>query len=343
MTFCQANQIDASNWAISIDTGNDNEQAQVPKKPAVAIHYVVDNSSSMGSMTHHVRDIFSEMVDTVATAPCSMTVFHKSAQILSSDITTAQQMRDLTLPPQGMTNIPAGIEKALRVIFGQEIKSRKRTKINGENGRIHHVMILLSDGEHNEGPTPREAFPKLSNVLPEDSLLSVVVVGYSHHSNTSMGMLLKKSIETITFETDSVQTIYFAKSRSVLQSALANLQSGLNCALKGSTHEIESKNKTLVDNFQYGAQTKVRVHVAPEVTRFFLLHCSKAPPETLIVDGQEVTVTISKEEGDISILHLSQLIQTLIDKTKIQIVAAKHRMKVAKECAPKLTALLSRL
>eukprot|EP00980_Cylindrotheca_fusiformis_P015366 scaffold4309_cov116-Cylindrotheca_fusiformis.AAC.1 len=94
-------------WAITVDI--ETEQASVKQeKDPIAIHYVIDNSGSMGSMTKEVRDIFSEMVDTVATAPCSLTVFHTTAEILSSNITSAEQMKCLKLPPQGMTNIPAG-------------------------------------------------------------------------------------------------------------------------------------------------------------------------------------------------------------------------------------------
>lgn len=70
--------------------------------------------------------------------------------------------------------------------------------------RTHHILILLSGGEHNQGPPHNHVFPKLREMLVEDVKFSVVVVGYFRYSITSMGMLLKKSIETVTFDSMSV-------------------------------------------------------------------------------------------------------------------------------------------
>ena len=106
-----ASQIDSETWAPNAA----HRIAQARGVRARRYYYVVDNSGSMGTMTKQVQDIFSEMVDTVATAPCSMTVFQENAEILSSSITSGKQIRALVLPRQGMTNIPAGIQKALRV------------------------------------------------------------------------------------------------------------------------------------------------------------------------------------------------------------------------------------
>jgi hypothetical protein len=83
-----------------------------------------------------------------------MTVFHHSAEILSSHITTGIQMRNLALPGQGSTNTPAGVEKAVRVIHGQEMKSKAKGKLV----KTHHILILLSDGEHNHGEDPGRVF-----------------------------------------------------------------------------------------------------------------------------------------------------------------------------------------
>lgn len=65
-----------NDWAITVDVGA--EQPTEQEKDPISIHYVIDNSGSMGSMTKQVQDIFSEMVDSVATAPCSLTVFHST-------------------------------------------------------------------------------------------------------------------------------------------------------------------------------------------------------------------------------------------------------------------------
>lgn len=78
MTQLSAYRI-GSDWAMSIDLGPNSEDRTVEdkkKSDPIAIHFVVDNSGSMGSNTKLVQEIFSEMVDSVATSPCSLTVFH---------------------------------------------------------------------------------------------------------------------------------------------------------------------------------------------------------------------------------------------------------------------------
>ena len=65
-------------WVLAVDPEVcilDEEEAFQEEKAPIAIHFVVDNSGSMGSMTREVMYIFADMVDSVATAPCSMTVF----------------------------------------------------------------------------------------------------------------------------------------------------------------------------------------------------------------------------------------------------------------------------
>eukprot|EP00980_Cylindrotheca_fusiformis_P026997 scaffold18356_cov103-Cylindrotheca_fusiformis.AAC.1 len=66
-------------WAITVDIGTEQASVEQEKDP-IALHYVIDNSGSMGRMTTTVRDIFSNMIDTVATAPCSLTVFHTTGK-----------------------------------------------------------------------------------------------------------------------------------------------------------------------------------------------------------------------------------------------------------------------
>lgn len=331
MTSCAANKIDSGNWSISIQCAPtpDNDQ-----KNRVALHYVVDNSASMGRTTKEVQDIFSAMVDTVATAPCSMTIFHQDAEILSSKISTSKEMRDLHLPSQGSTNIPAGIEKALRVIYGQEMKAKAESQL----GRTHHVLILLSDGAHNHGESPQQTFPKFRELLTEDVILSVVVVGYSRQSDTSMGMLLKKNIETVSFDAGTVKTVYFATSKTALRSTLVDLEDSLNSALKGSIHDIEAPNATLIENFHTGSTAVVKVHLPPGSSTTSLLCCANEPPNVLSVDGMDVPLSV---KGEITSDELSRLIQNLINKTKVQIVAARQGTAIAKECAQKISCLVN--
>jgi len=346
--------IDDKCWGLSVCLQKSWEDLEQQSKTPVALHYVLDNSLSMGPMTIQVRDIFSVMVDSVATKPCSLTVFKGNAEVLSSDISTGKQMRDLELPSQGNTNISAGIEKALRVIYGQEMafeaRNKKKELRNNDAEQVmtktHHILILLSDGEHNSGPQPTNVFPTLRKTLPEDVNLSVIAIGYSQHSNTSMGMLLKKSIETVAFDTETVQTIYFAKSKTALHGALANLGAGLNSALQGSFHDVETLDKQAIflDNLNSSPVSKLRIHMASTGTALFsFLCCADEAPKTLLIDNEEVSINAVEEEFSADLL--ARLIQNLIDKTKIQIVAAKNGVatRMAKKCAERLEDLVQLL
>ena len=223
-------------------------------------------------------------------------------QILSHNITTAKEMQRLGLPRQGTTNIPSGVEKALRVIFGREMHHLKCRKANSR--RTHHILILLSDGQHNSGPTPEQVFPTLGDSLLEGTKLSVIVVGFSQQSSTSMGMLLKKSVETVAFDADMVQTIYFASTRAALKTSLARLKSGLDQALAGSFHDVKTDSPLVIQDFASEPVDNVRIHVKPGSSSITLL-CS-ACPKVIYLDEQELSVT---EEEDASFESLSSLIQ----------------------------------
>ncbi|CAJ1963528.1 unnamed protein product [Cylindrotheca closterium] len=314
-------------WVLAVDPEaciNNEDEASITEeeKPPVAIHFVVDNSGSMGSMTREVMYIFADMVDSVATAPCSMTVFAGNAQTLNANITSAKQMRELQLPAQGMTNIPAGVENAINIIT---LKERQRMADGATIPRTHHVLILLSDGHHNTGAAPDKVFPTFKTKIPDDAMLSTIVVGLSEQSSTSMGMLLKKSIETVSFQTESVQTIYFAKTNSALRTILGNLEAGLNSAVQGTFHEITTPFPAIIQDFASKPKETIRVHANSDTTCIPLLCCFADVPKSIRVNGQEISVA-AKEEIPFDLL--TTMIQGLIDKTKVKIVAAKDRKEV---------------
>ncbi|KAL3942845.1 MAG: hypothetical protein SGBAC_003044 [Bacillariaceae sp.] len=310
-------------WVLAVDPSACNEantSAAEGEKAPIAIHFVVDNSGSMGSMTYKVMCLFADMVDSVATAPCSMTVFAGGAQTLAANITSAKQMRELQLPSQGMTNIPAGVENAIKIISKKETK-----RMEAGAPRTHHVLILLSDGHHNTGATPDQMFPTFKSKIAEDTMLSTIVVGLSENSSTSMGMLLKKSIETVSFQTDIVQTIYFAKTNSALRTILGKLEAGLNSAVKGTFHEITTPVEAILQDFASKPKETVRVHANDDTTCIPLLCRFTKVPKSIRVNGQEIPVT-EKEETPFELL--TTMIQELIDKTKVKIVAASNRKEV---------------
>ena len=148
-----------------------------------SLHFVVDNSISMGGATREVQNVFSTLVDSAAARPCSFTLFSNSAQVLSDRIETTKQMLDLQLPPQGCTNIPAGVKKAVEIIAKVEQDEVSKGLLRN---KTHHVLILLSDGHHNSGLGPSSEFPKIGMEIKQrfpDVQLSIVVVGVTKNSS----------------------------------------------------------------------------------------------------------------------------------------------------------------
>eukprot|EP00980_Cylindrotheca_fusiformis_P025215 scaffold13285_cov91-Cylindrotheca_fusiformis.AAC.1 len=158
-----------------------------------------------------------------------------------------------------------------------------------------------------------------------------------------MGMLLKKSIETITFDAEVVQTIYYAPNQAALMRTLASLEEGLNNAVKGTCHEIRTDSEAIIQDFVTKPKEIIRVHLKPGSNCITFLCSSddlpkKDLPKKIQVDGHEVVVT---EEKEVSFESLSALIQELIDRTKVKIVAAQNRTKVIEKSVNRLDGLYS--
>jgi len=194
-------------------------------------HFVLDNSGSMGQNTRRAQECFSELIS-LATLPCSLTAFKQTASLIGRDFSTPEAMRGAVLPPQGQTNITEGIETALDVIKQQHKEENERGSSSASS--THHVLVLLSDGAHNVGPHPNQQLPlfgaSLRGEMPE-LRLSVVVVGVTGSSDTSMGMLLKQSLETVPMEL--LEPIYFAPNAARMTEVLGELSAGL-ASLRGS-------------------------------------------------------------------------------------------------------------
>ena len=182
LATCRSVAIDEDTCALDIRLHSEHPAQQQPTP--TSMHFVLDNSGSMGSNTRNAQSCFARLVSS-ATEPSSLTVFSNEATHIGN-FTTASSMQAASLPRQGQTNITAGIQTALMEV-------RKQEAING--GTTHHVLILLSDGAHNVGPHPSTGLPQLGEALRNDLprlRLSVVVVGVTSSSDTSMGLLALK-------------------------------------------------------------------------------------------------------------------------------------------------------
>eukprot|EP00971_Amphidinium_carterae_P027030 532950-Amphidinium_carterae.1 len=236
----------------------------------------------MGRNTAKAQECFSELV-ALASLPCSLTVFKQTAELIGCDFRTPEAMRGAPLPAQGQTNITEGIEVALDVI-------RKQHSSDVENAQIaHHVLVLLSDGAHNAGTHPSLRLPglgaSLRSTMPE-LRLSVVVVGVTSSSDTSMGMLLKQTLETVPLEL--LEPIYFAASSSQMTEVLQELSAGL-AALRGSLVPV-TLSKSAAGAFvkQIGEDLSAEMHFIAGGHEYCFLVKSDVCPEVLCIDGDAV-------------------------------------------------------
>lgn len=276
-------------WAVSLSLSADHPARR--HRTPTRFHFVLDNSGSMGRSTGEARACFSELLH-LASGPCSLTVFDAEATVLGESFLSPAAMRAVPLPRQGQTNISAGVEAAVDVIA--------RCEREAGSGRTHHVLVLLSDGQHNRGPKPEGALPEIGAALRSAwpaLRLSVVVVGVTSNSSTSVGMLLKESLETAPLP--SLQPIYFAQNMRGMQDALAEMQDGL-ASLQGSLVRVSA-----VSSGSAASESKCRlvrtVGEAPPDTlslpasdgTFPLLCIGRGPPIALLVDGELVAMILT--------------------------------------------------
>eukprot|EP00668_Euglena_longa_P001619 GGOE01001912.1.p1 GENE.GGOE01001912.1~~GGOE01001912.1.p1 ORF type:complete len:1281 (-),score=336.11 GGOE01001912.1:239-3772(-) len=194
----------------------------------VAIHFCLDNSGSMGISSRACLDCFSELV-TLATEPCSLTVFSDTAETLSTSLRTPAEVSEMRLPSQGMTNITDGVQCMLKAV--QAAAQAKP--------QVHHILILLTDGDHNHGDTPGSALPRLASKfhaqLPH-AKVSFLVIGVTAQSRTDLGMLAKTTLETVPLP--NLRSIYFCVQAREMQDTLGELRAGLRSMMGGKVVRV---------------------------------------------------------------------------------------------------------
>lgn len=306
-------QLDASTWAVGLTLAA--EHPALLERPRTRFHFVLDNSASMGRQTEQARTCFSELV-AVANGPCSLTVFSGTAVTLGESFTSPASMRAAVLPQQGGTNISDGVAAAVRIVTRCE---------ESDNGRcrIHHVLVLLSDGHHNRGPLPREHLPELGRALRRAApsiQLSVVVVGVTSSSDTSIGMLLKQSLETVALP--SLEPIYFAATPHSMGEALAQMHQGL-AGIRGGLMRVSVVDSSdecgLVSAVGEAPAQHLRLH-AQESERA-LIFTGTAPPQALLVDGSFVRCTARESAADFDSELAAAALEELMEGVRLRRVA----------------------
>jgi len=307
-------QLDATTWALGLTLSP--ELPALTHRPPTRFHFVLDNSGSMGQNTERARQCFSQLVD-VANGDCSLTVFSHEAVTLGEAFASPAAMCAVRLPPQGRTNISDGVARAVEIITRCE-------QAEQTPGRTHHVLVLLSDGAHNSGPHPEQCLPAMGARLREAApslRLSVAVVGVTGSSNTSMGMLLKQSLETVAIP--SLEPIYFAPSPGDMATVLDQMHTGL-AALRGglvriAANSVSQSTSGLVAVVGEAPAPHLNV-IAKETEYAFMWTGSSAPPAVL-VDGAFVRC-LPPNEQDFDSELVSAALQDLMDVVRLRRVAS---------------------
>ena len=272
----------------------------------VAFHFCLDNSGSMGQNTSRARTCFSKLLD-LATEPSSLTVFANEASTLGDSLTTPAQMCALSLPRQGQTNISGGLETTVRTLLA-------RDKMHGS---VHNVVVLLSDGHHNVGPTVESTLPKLAQLVGEAGRaveLSVVVIGVSAASNTRLGMLAKAQLETVAI--DALKPIYFCSSAGEMEAVLAELSDALRTTIgAGSAVRLACDDARFVTDI--GAAPRHEADVFIERDAVLLLEGDM--PRTLTVDGVPVPVRVGEWDSERAV----HAVLALVDRARMHKVAGQ--------------------
>lgn len=219
-------------------------------------------------------------------------------------------MRGAVLPQQGRTNISDGVSVAVDVILGHEAIDCSST---------HHVLVLLSDGAHNEGPPPEEQLPILGAMLRQAAplvRLSVVVVGVTNSSNTAIGMLLKQSLETVALP--MMQPIYFADTPWRMGEVLKDMQIGL-ASLRGSLVRIALEGDGGFVQ-AVGKPPANEVNLMAE-SNHSLICVAETAPASLSVDGMVVACEQLHEGADFDVELASAALQPLLHAVRVKRVA----------------------
>lgn len=219
---------------------NSDEKKQESNANNVTMVYLLDNSGSMGGMTKDCARAFGQIYDLTKTSrvnmhPGTLVLFNEYAQIHTSDIKCASDMKTESFPCQGSTDIRAGMECALDAIIRQNRVG------------MHYILVYMSDGEHNHGnPLNRDILMRYRKQINALQIkLSIVVAGIIH-PDTGLGMMVKTQLETV--DMPYLDSVYYAKSSIELPNVLTAIQQGLIMSLDNySIVKLKLKGGTFIN------------------------------------------------------------------------------------------------
>ncbi|CAH6419193.1 2-5 RNA ligase superfamily [uncultured virus] len=277
-------------------------EQQTKPKPKIMNILVIDNSGSMEDATRESTRIIGEGMfnlpqDRIEMLPGTVIVFSEDAFILSSNVRSASDIRNLRFPRQGQTNITAGIEMALSCVLSNH------SMLKDDN--IHYIITFLSDGQHNFGPEISDnTISKMRARMNEIKIqLSIIVVGISSN-DTRLGMKIKTGLETVTM--NRLESVYYARSSSQMSSVLQQLNTGCVESLCGGVITNLSVTGGI---FMETMASELTSFIHNGATTFLVKQTGSQQPELTINDNPIEAVVVEPNPDDIR-----QVIELLLPK-----------------------------
>jgi len=276
-------------------------------KPKIMNVLVIDNSGSMGNMTrdatfsigHGMFNLPSDKIDMIAG---TIILFSEVANIISTNVCSANEIKQLQFPQQGQTNITAGIETGIKCILAHHDKKQHS---------VHYILTFLSDGGHNSGPILNTA--RLNTMHKEiqkrDIQLSIIIVGIINN-DTTLGMQVKTSLETVSM--NELDSVYYAKTQRDLQDVLQKLTKGCTDSLcTGSPVTLSVSNGEFVENMK----SNIKSFVYNNETVIMVKRNDQHVPQ-LCIDGINI-VSNCIEPNTTDVVQIMETMSTKLSQMKI--------------------------
>ncbi|CAH6419199.1 2-5 RNA ligase superfamily [uncultured virus] len=276
------------------------QQARI--KPKIMNILLIDNSGSMSGATVAATEIigggmFGMANDQIEMLPGTVILFSEQATILSSNITSSADIKKLRFPPQGQTNITAGIEMTMSCILSHQSASR--------DSNIHYIVTFLSDGQHNYGPEINDGMiSKLRQQINEAKLqISIIVVGIISN-DTRLGMKIKTGLETVTM--NCLDSVYYARNTNEMSVTLQHLTKGcVESLCHGSITNLDVTGGLFLENMS----NKLASFVQNKETMILVKKTGTYTPK-LTIDGQNIKAELVGPDAN----DIHQVVDTLLPK-----------------------------
>ncbi|XP_072340056.1 complement factor B-like [Scyliorhinus torazame] len=204
------------------------------------LYFVVDASGSVGTenfqKTQMFIEAFSEMTDMISGRMkyyvlifASKVLFERSLSIGSIDKGFFEDFNYTSFENQMGTNIGGALRKVLESI-NQTMQEKRRAGVQRQ------IILLITDGRHNVGPSPPDVVQKIKETVPDpDRNLDIFTIG--------IGDASKEELEKLTTNKEEPHSYYFRSYDQLeeLTELIQNRKSDhVGCGVRGQSRRTRS-------------------------------------------------------------------------------------------------------